>query len=276
MTDAAALDGLTFLNTRDARGAPALTQMLAELGAQVVECPTIELIAPASWQPFDARLEQLTEDDWVVFTSANAVRATLERIWELNRPPGVLGRGHLAVIGPSTRAALERHKLRVELMPGIAQQEVLLEVLLDALRRTDRVWIPRAQEARELLEEGLRAAGYPVLVTPVYRTVMPRGGLGRAREALLAGRIDWILFTSTSTVTNFFELLDDATRAALGQRWPRVACIGAVTAQAVREQGLPVAVVPTRQDLEGMLAAVVEWVQTGGKVSGSGAARPPA
>ncbi|HEX9843144.1 MAG TPA: uroporphyrinogen-III synthase, partial [bacterium] len=119
MTEAEPLRGLTFLNTRDARGAATLTQMLAELGAEVVECPTIQFIAPESWVPFDSRLEQLTEDDWVVFTSANAVRATLERLWELNRPPAVLGRGHLAVIGRGTKNALERHKLSVALMPGI-------------------------------------------------------------------------------------------------------------------------------------------------------------
>ncbi|HKI99118.1 MAG TPA: uroporphyrinogen-III synthase [bacterium] len=264
MAEALPLQGLTFLNTRDARGAPALTQMLAELGAEVVECPTIEFVPPASWTPFDSRLEQITKDDWVVFTSANAVRATMERIWELNRPPAVLGRGRLAAIGRSTKNALERHKLTVELMPRIAQQEALLDALLSALRRSDKVWIPRAQEARELLVDGLRTAGYPVTVTPVYRTVMPRDGLGRARDALLAGRIDWMLFTSTSTVTNFFELLDEATRTALAQRWPRVACIGAVTAEAVRDQGLAVAVVPSRQDLEGMLAAVVDTVQGGG------------
>jgi uroporphyrinogen-III synthase len=270
MTEAEPLRGLTFLNTRDARGAATLTQMLAELGAEVVECPTIQFIAPESWVPFDSRLEQLTEDDWVVFTSANAVRATLERLWELNRPPAVLGRGHLAVIGRGTKNALERHKLSVALMPGIAQQEALLEVLLKALRRSDKLWVPRALEAREALVEGLRAAGYPVTVTPVYRTIVPPGGLGKAREALLAGRIDWMLFTSTSTVNHFFELLDDETRAALGNRWPRIACIGAVTAETVRDQGLPVAVVPARQDLEGMLAAVVETVQAGGTGGASG------
>lgn len=264
MAEAPPLQGLTFLNTRDARNAGELTQQLAELGAEVVECPTIEFVPPESWAPFDQRLEQVTEDDWIVFTSANAVRATLERIWELNRPPGVLGRGHLAVIGRGTKAALERQHLTVELMPGVAQQEALLEVLLKALRRSDKVWIPRAVDAREVLVEGLRQAGVPVTVTPVYRTVMPKGGLGAAREPLLAGRIDWILFTSTSTANHFFELLEADGATDVLHRWPRVACIGAVTAEAVRERGLPVTVVPARQDLSGMLEAIVAHVRGGG------------
>ena len=264
MAEETPLQGLTFLNTRDARGAPALTVALQELGAQVVPCPTIELVPPASWQPFDARLEQLTPDDWIVFTSANAVRATMERLWELNRPPAVLNRGHVAAIGGGTRDALDRHKVTVDVIPTVAQQEALLEALLARLERKSRVWIPRARDAREVLEQGLRAAGVPVQITPVYRTVVPAGGLGPAREALLAGRIDWILFTSTSTVNHFFELLDAEAGETLGQHWPRVACIGAVTAEAVREHGLPVAVVASRQDLEGMLEAVVADVRGGG------------
>lgn len=265
MAETPPLQGLTFLNTRDVRNAAALTLLLIEQGADVVECPTIEFVPPESWVPFDSRLEQLTDDDWIVFTSANAVRATLERVWELNRPPAVLGRGHIAVIGPGTRHALEREKLAVELMPGIAQQEALLEVMRKTLRPKDRVWIPRAQDAREILVQGLRAEGYQVTVTPVYRTVMPSGGLGKAREPLLAGRIDWVLFTSTSTARHFFDLLDDEARAKLAQRWPRIACIGAVTADAVREQGLPVSVVAARQDLNGMVDAVVEFVSGGGQ-----------
>lgn len=258
-----ALEGLTFLNTRDSRSAPQLTDILAELGAQVVEAPTIEFIPPSSWTPFDRRLEQITPDDWIVFTSANAVRAVLERLWELNRPPSTLSRANIAVIGQGTANALASKKIKVDLMPGLAQQEVLLEVLLDTLQRRNKVWIPRAQEAREELVEGLHSEGYSVDVTPVYRTVMPREGLGDAAQALRAGKIDWMMFTSSSTVRHFFELLDEETVTALRQRMPRVACIGAVTARAAEEVGLQVSVVPTRQDMDGMIAAVVAHVHGG-------------
>jgi uroporphyrinogen III methyltransferase/synthase len=258
------LKGLTFLNTRDARSAPALSDMLQEQGGRVVECPTIEIAPPSSWREFDARTAQITQDDWIVFTSQNAVRATLERLWELNQPPGILNRGRVATIGQGTSAALEREKIAVAYVPPLAQQEALLEGLLARLKRGDKVWMPRAQDARELLVDGLRAAGYPVSITPVYRTTTPRAGLTPAREDLLAGRVDWILFTSTSTVAHFFELLDADLRARLDSRWPQVACIGAVTADTAREHGLAVSVVPSRQDLPGLVAALVEHVARGG------------
>lgn len=267
MDESTPLQGLTFLNTRDARSAGSLTDMLTERGAQVVECPTIEFIAPASWQAFDTRVAQATHDDWVVFTSANAVTATMERLWELNRPPATLSRGRIAAIGLGTANLLRSYKLEVDLMPGVAQQEMLLETLLAALKRSDKVWIPRAQDAREVLVDGLRAEGYQVLVTPVYRTVMPKAGLRPALDALGAGRIDWIVFSSPSTVNHFFQLLDEEARTRLAHRWPQVACIGAVTAEAARDQGLPVAVLPARQDLEGMVAAIADYV-TGASSSG--------
>lgn len=251
------LRGLTFLNTRDARSAPALTRLLAENGAEVVECPTIEFIPPRSWKPFDTRLECISSDDWIVFTSATAVRATLERLWDLNRPPGTLGQARIAVIGEGTASAVHAEKLNVDLMPGISQQEALLAALLSRLERRDKVWIPRAQEAREVLVNGLRKGGTEVVVTPVYRTAVPKDGLQAALGPLKSGGIDWLLFTSTSTVNHFFELLDADSRAQLAQRWPQVACLGAVTAEAARRKGLPVAVVPSRQDIQGMVDAIL-------------------
>jgi len=258
------LQGLTFLNTRDSRSAGQLTEKLDNLGARVIECPTIEFIAPTNWKAFDRRLEMITQDDWIVFTSANAVRATMERLWELNRPPGVLTRARIAVIGQGTANVLAAQNIAVSLMPGVAQQEALLHVLLNTLKRSDKVWIPRAQDAREILVEGLKAEGVDVTITPVYRTIMPKDGLGQAMDPLRKGQVDWMLFTSSSTVRHFFDLLDQDTLASLEHRWPQVACIGAVTAKAAEDHGLPVTVVPARQDLNGMVDAVVAYITGGG------------
>jgi len=101
------------------------------------------------------------------------------------------------------------------------------------------------------------------VVTPAYRKVLPEAGIKPAVADLLAGRIDWMLFTSTSTVINFFELMNDESRSALENRWPKVACIGAVTAESAREFGLGVQVVPARQDVPGMVDAIAEYLTQG-------------
>lgn len=256
--------GLTFLNTRDAGSAPLLTQMLEERGGSVVECPTIEITPPRSWDAFDKRLQTVTQDDWIVFTSANAVRACLDRLWTLNRPPGVITQARIAAIGLGTGNALREAKIKVDLIPSVSQQEVLLRAILRQMKRGDRVWIPRAQEARDVLVKGLQGAGYEVVVTPVYRTITPKAGLQPALETLRGGQIDWMLFTSTSTVDNFFDLLDEESRRTFEHRWPNVACIGAVTAETARKHGLHVQVVPARQDLMGMVNAIESHLSGGG------------
>jgi uroporphyrinogen-III synthase len=255
------LQGLSFLNTREAARALALTERLEAQGARVIEAPTQVFAPPLDWGPFDARLRRLGAGDWLVFTSATAVQFTLERMRALGEAPARLQRTRIASIGKATAQALEAAGLPVALVPLRFQQEALLEALLAVLTLGDAVWIPRAQEAREVLAEGLVAAGIPVTVTPVYRTLAPEGGLGPAEAELRAGRVDWILFTSSSTVDNFIALLGEELRQALSTRWPRVACLGEVTAETARRHGLPVAVVPERQDLAGLVAAVVACVQ---------------
>ena len=130
----------------------------------------------------------------------------------------------------------------------------------------DRVWLPRAEEGRDTLADGLKAMRVDVAMTPVYRTVAPTDGLGPALDALHASKLHWLIFTSPSTALNFFKMLPDDLRAPvvrgdLEKPPPRVACLGSVTAWAVRELGFRVHVVPQQQDVAGLVAAIVAMVQ---------------
>lgn len=262
-----ALSGLTFFNPREAGDAAALTQALYAQGAQVIERPMIVFAPPASWEPFDKRLAALSAKDWIAFTSATALRFTLRRLQMLRRLPADLAVARLAAVGPGTAAALEAAELPVTVTPEKSfQGEGLLSALKEKLQPGDRVWLPRAEEGREALAEGLRALRVEVTVTPVYRTVAPTDGLGPLLDALHARRVHWLIFTSPTTAANFFKLLPDdlrqfVVRGGIGNPPPRVACIGEVTAWAARELGFRVHVVPQRQDIPGMVDAIVEMIQ---------------
>ena len=259
----APLRGLTFLNTREAGAARALSEPLERLGARVIERPTIAFAPPASWAPFDEALALLRPGQWVIFTSANAVRCALERIAALGRAPAVLAGARIACVGGGTAEALGPHGLAPALLPGDPgrfQQEGLLEALVPVLRPGDPVWHPRAEEARDALEAGLRAAGAEVRVTPVYRTMLPPEGLGPVAAQLERGEIDWICFTSASTVRNLLTLLREEARPAV-LRGPRIACLGRITAEAAREAGFSVAALPQRQTLAGLVEAIVAAVR---------------
>jgi uroporphyrinogen III methyltransferase/synthase len=273
------LQGLTFLNTRDAASAPALTRALERLGGRVIERPTIAFGPPGDWADFDRAAADLRDGQWAIFTSATAVRFTLARLAEI--PPtlpsplegegragpelaeGVGGRlaaCRLAAVGPGTASALARRGLNPALVPERFQGEGLLEALRPKLQAGEPVWHPRAEAAREVLDEGLRAAGAALTVSPCYRTMVPAEGLGPVPDLLRARQIDWLCFTSASTVRNFFALLKPELHDAARQG-PRVACLGAITAEAARDRGLRVDALPERQDLAGLVQAIVDAVR---------------
>jgi len=260
--DATLLRGLTFLNTRDVATAGRLTRMLAELGGRVVEKPMLTFLPPESWQPFDDRLGQLQEGEWVIFTSATAVRSTVERLTELGKDTHVLAGAKIAAVGKSTATALQNARLAVDLVPERFQADELLIALIPLLEPGAKIWFPRAEKGREVLVEGLREKNFQVDVTPVYRTVAPEGGLGQAAQFLREGEINWLLFTSSSTVTNFIHMLGKEPDGDKIARQCRVGCIGEVTAETAREHGFNVEVVPERQDLVGLVEALSAFVRS--------------
>lgn len=255
------LNGLKILNTREAGAAAELTSRLEALGAKVLERPMLAFAPPESWEQFDRRLGELRQEDWVAFTSATAVRFTMERLASLGVPVQKLAGAQLAAIGSATATALEAQGLTVKLLPGQFQSEGLLNELLGRLPKGGRVWLPRAAEARELLVEGLERAGIEVTVTPVYTTIMPSEGLGEAKAAMDSGELDWIIFTSSSTVIHLIRMLSETDSGPLAEMGVKIACLGNVTAETARQLGLAVSVLPSRQDLDGLLAALLRYIQ---------------
>lgn len=255
------LEGLCLLNTREAAAAAALTLPLSQLGAEVLESPAIVFAPPDDWKDFDNIADGLTPTDWVVFTSANAVRFVLQRLRENGQGKGKLATTRLAAVGTVTAKALEAEGLPVAVVPELFQQEGLLAALLPTLEPGVPVWLPRALEAREVLADGLREAGHPVIATTIYQT-MPAPGLApRAARALEAGEVDFVLFTSPSTVNHFLDKLNPAQRHHLDSERTQVGCLGRVTAAAAQGRGLPVALVPETQTIEGLVEALVALVK---------------
>lgn len=200
--------------------------MLRALGAEPVLVPTIAL-RPVASPETDAMLSSLGAYDWILCTSPNTVRFLCERLsagGTLELPLGP----RVAAIGAKTAAALQEAGARVDLIPREAHAEGLLAALPSSLEGA-RILLPRAREARELLPDALRARGAVVAIAVLYENVLPEGG------APDLGEVDAYTFASGSAVENFFALYPDALpRLQRGL----VACIGPVTAEALRARGV--------------------------------------
>jgi uroporphyrinogen III methyltransferase/synthase len=232
--------------TRAREQASELRSRLELLGAEVVELPAITI------EPVEFTLPALDAYAWVVFTSANGVDAFWERGLQVSGLDSrALATVQIAAIGPGTADALARRGVRPDLVP----ERFVAESLLDAFPSgSGRVLLARAEVARDVLPEGLATKGYEVDVLAVYRTVAATPDPATL-ERVLAGAVDAITFTSSSTVTNF------CAAAGVPASQPLVVSIGPVTSATARERGLRVDAEADPHTIDGLIEALLRVLQ---------------
>lgn len=253
------LTGRTIMVTRARHQAGRLSEELRARGAEVVEIPAIDIVPPASYEPLDAALSNLSQYEWLIVTSANAVAALRCRVEALGSDAGRLDKLQIAAVGSATAQALQAWGLRVAVTPP----EYVAESLVAALgerTRGQRVLLARAAAARDVIPDALRARGATVDVADAYRTVIPGDSVTAIRTLFSGDRQapDAATFTSSSTVTNFAALLAEAGMTA--PRSLRAVSIGPITSRTLRAQGWEPAAEADPHDLGGLVEAVVRAV----------------
>jgi uroporphyrinogen III methyltransferase/synthase len=253
------LFGQTIVVTRTRHQASELAEKLSELGAAVIEAPTIEVAPPADWSNIDDAFVKIGTFDWVIFTSANGVEATLRRMREKKLDARSFVCARIAVVGDATAQAVEELLcLNVDLVPESFVAEALADELIQRNQVAGkRFLLLRADIARPILVEKLVAAGAEeVRDVAVYET-RPASALPKhLTEELEAGRVTWVTFTSSSTARNFTALLGADYREKL--KGIRLASIGPVTTAAIHELGLEPAAVAERSDVDGLVQAIIK------------------
>lgn len=245
------LAGLRVLVTRAREQSAALVEWLRALGADPVELPVIS-IEPAPLGPLDDALARLGAYDWVVFTSVNGVRAFFDRL-AATRSAAAPVSARIGAIGPATAAAVRERGYAVAFTPPRFVAEAAVEGLVELGVSGRRILLPRADIARDVLPEGLRAAGAEVDVVVAYRTRPAAAGDDRVLAALRGGEVDVLTFASPSTVRNLALLLGAWRPSAA------VACIGPITAQAARDAGFAVDIEADEYSIPGLVEALSRW-----------------
>jgi len=252
------LEGRTIVVTRAAAQAQRFRELLQEAGARVIEAPTIVIVPPASWEALDAALAALASFTWVIFTSVNGVAMVDRRLVARGLAWSALAGRRVAAIGPATADALGEHGIRADVVPGEYRAEGLVARLRKRVGVGDRVLLPRAAQARDVLGTALRALGADVVEVPAYATRRVEGAAGRLREALAEDAIDAVTFTSSSTARNFAELFTEEERRAWRGRFV-VASIGPITAATAAEYGLTTDVMPREYTIAALARALVAY-----------------
>ena len=251
------LFGQRVLVTRSREQASVLSELIASLGGEPIEFPTITIDEPEDFAPLDQAIENIAAYQWIIFTSANGVKSFMKRFRHLNRDIRDLKGIRLCAIGPQTGKELRSLALNVDYIPAEYRAEEIVAGLSDKISGGDKILLPRADIARKLLPEALKELGAKVDEVVAYRTLAASANACAIKELLAEGKINLVTFTSSSTVRNFVTLLGiEPASTSLLQR-TRIACIGPITAHTAAELGLKCDIVAAEYTIPGLIKAIL-------------------
>lgn len=249
------LSGKTVLITRARAQAGGLRRILEREGARVMEFPAIRIAPPQNWEGLDQAVKNLRRFDWIVFTSIHGAASFFNRLGEKKKDARSLAHLKIAAIGEATAKALCEKGILADLVP----QKFTSEALIQALRNQKeisgrRFLLPRTDIAPEFLRRELEKSGGFVTEAVAYRTLAV-GGRNNQLEGLMQNqKIDYITFTSPSTVKNFFEALGRTKRYLAAAS--RLISIGPVTTKTLRDFGLKAYREAKQQTISGLVEAI--------------------
>ncbi len=247
--DTLPLFGKKIVVTRTREQASVLTRRLAEQGADVIEFPTIRIHPKEDTRAIDEAIAKIGSFDWIIFTSQNAVGIFFGRLKASGRDARALAKSRIAAIGPATAKELGRYSIIPDLVPEEFVAEGILEAMKGSGLTGKRILLPCAAEARPKLADELRAMGAEVERIHIYDTVVPDDINTDLLDAVRAA--DMVTFTSSSTANNFFSIV--------GSTGARLACIGPVTADAVRGKGYEPAIVAKEYTIDGLVDEILAF-----------------
>jgi uroporphyrinogen III methyltransferase/synthase len=260
--DARPLFGKRILVTRPKEQAGDLVDRLEAMGAEAIEAPMIRIVPPEDFGPLDEVCARAGEFDWIIFSSANAVDAFVDRLLAGPSDLRALKGVRLCVVGPTTGERLARFGLKVDLTPAEYRAEGIVRSLVElGDLEGKKILMPHADIGREVVAEELRKHGAEVTEVIAYRTLVAepeREGEPDIYRMLLERRIDVVTFTSASAVRNFVRVLGAEPAADLLQATV-VASIGPVTAEAASQFNIQSTVVPATYTIPALVDAIVEY-----------------
>ena len=252
------LFGRRIVVTRRTEQAESFAHRLAELGADVLEVPTIKITTPLEKDAIVDCLLELNSYDWLVFTSANGVTMFFDIFFRRFQDLRDLGGARIAAVGPATAAKLRELHLQVDLTP----EEFTGRKIAEAFKKYQdienvKMCLLRAEVANRDLPDALAELGAIVDDIAIYKTVPETEDHGGACERLLEEGADWVTFTSSSTVEHFHARFD---LPKLMKQFPalKIASIGPETSKAIAALKLKPALEAKEHTTDGLIAALLK------------------
>lgn len=198
--DSLPLKGIRVMLTRPKDRAGTLSERLSLLGAEVIGCPCIETKSIIDSYDADKLIDKIRAYNWLVFTSPVGVKTVLNKLNKSRIDGRAFANVKIAVIGSATSAELEKYGLFADLMPQSYSGRAL-GYLLAEKARGEKVLLLRAKDGTADILEELKTAHITYEDMSVYETKYTVSA--EITEKIISGNVDYVAFTSASTVKAF-------------------------------------------------------------------------
>lgn len=248
----------TIVLTRTVEQSKESASAFSELGADVISFPTLEIVPPSSWEEFDRIVSEQEKIDFIILTSAHAVKMYAKRLKELNIEM-LYKQMKVVAVGSKTYSVCEKYGVPVHIIPKKFSGEGVVEALSKYDLRNKVVFIPRSAIGREDLPRGLAELGAVIKAVPVYNVSLPtKENIAENIKRLSTGRPDLFIFTSPSTFENFLQIMDVSNPVHFFRGFD-VAAIGPTTRSAIENKRVRVNIMPDEYTLQGLVKKVIDY-----------------
>jgi len=249
------LKGRVVAITRPAGQTEEAGELIRAKGGIPYYIPAIEIKGLSNPEPMKKFIKELTAGtvDYVALMSTNGVKYLFSAADEVHQTKQLhegLKSACVIAVGPKTAEAMQQYKVRIDIVPEKYSSEGLLEALKSTDLKGKKICIPRTSNATPTLANQLRERGADVEEIYVYESGLPINEELKTKfyTDLIDGHINAILFGSSLSAKNIFKMLSEKApittlRQTIAQQVTIIA-IGPTTAQALRELGIKVDVIP--------------------------------
>jgi uroporphyrinogen-III synthase len=251
------LQGKRVLITRAKAQVQEFIYKIEEAGGVAITAPLLEIRAnDANEQNIKTTLLNLIDYDCIVFTSANGVSYFKTYLDRWNIPYSNLDHLIAASVGRKTSKQMEKIGLSVSIIPEEFVAEKLAESITENLPESSRVLVIRGNLARPVLVNELKDNGFIVTDLIVYETIHNMNEAEKIRKYVQNHELDYITFTSSSTVDSFMNVLKQD-ELLEGLKKVTFVCIGPITNKTLIEYGFK-GIMPPSYTIEEMVNIMIQ------------------
>ena len=248
-----------ILVTRQEPKASELADHINQCGGEAIVTPLITIECQLSSHG-ETLIHKLESYEWIVFTSGNGVTCFFNQLIKHGKQ-NQLKNAHIAAVGTKTNQVLQTFGYEADFMPSVYNAEIMAAELSGAYDLKGPVLLVQGQLSLTTINDMLQEKAIPFDRLIVYKTGINREATDRLQTVLSTEDVDFITFTSPSTIDAFMDLSKKQARDIAST----IVCIGTTTEKRALDYGFKHILVPDEFTIDSMLKKMHDYISEQGR-----------